>query len=252
MKRALLDALLAARQAGTEVALVTDLGSGAQCLVTSTHSEGELSLARTTLAVVREAIAADRSALLAGEEGRLFVHVFVPHPRLIIIGAVHIAQPLVRIARTAGLAVTVVDPRRAYASRPNFEDVPVIEDWPDAALQRLAPDARTAIVTLTHDPKLDDPALVLALRSTAFYIGALGSRRTQAARRDRLRAVGFDEAALKRIHGPVGLAIGAVTPAEIAVAIVGEIIAVRRAGPAADAGATAAAAGSGVRGAGVR
>lgn len=228
MKRALLDALLAVRRAGGTAALVTDLATGAQALITADHGQGELELRAETLAAVHAAMAADRSDLLERDGRRLFIHVFAPPPRLIVIGAVHVAGPLARIATLAGLAVTIVDPRRAYRERTEFAGVARLAEWPDVALATLAPDARTAIVTLSHDPKLDDPALIAALRSDAFYVGALGSRRTQAARRDRLRAAGFDEAQIARLHGPVGLAIGALTPAEIAVAIVAEIIAVRR------------------------
>lgn len=227
MKRALLATLLAAREAGTPVAVVTDLATGAQALVGDGSLTGELPLSAALQAAARAALAADRSQLVTAGDRRLFVQVFVPPPRLIVIGAVHIAEPLVRIAALAGLAVTVVDPRRAFADRPAFAGVGIIGDWPDDALASLAPDARTAIVTLSHDPKLDDPALIAALRSDAFYIGALGSRRTQAGRRERLRAQGFTDAQLARIRGPVGLAIGAVTPAEIAIAIAAEIIAAR-------------------------
>jgi xanthine dehydrogenase accessory factor len=228
MKRALLDALLAVRRAGGTAALVTDLATGDQALVTADRGEGDLALTGETLAAVHAAMAADRSHLLENAGRRLFVHVFAPPPRLIVIGAVHVAEPLARIAALAGFAVTIVDPRRAYRERAVFAGVVRLADWPDAALASLAPDARTAIVTLSHDPKLDDLALIAALRSDAFYVGALGSRRTQAARRDRLRAAGFDESEIARLHGPVGLAIGALTPAEIAVAITAEIIAVRR------------------------
>jgi xanthine dehydrogenase accessory factor len=157
-----------------------------------------------------------------------FLHAHNPPLRLIDVGAVHIAKALVPIASQVGFAVTVVDPRRSFASDERFPDVAVSTEWPDEALDALRPDTRTAVVTLTHDPKLDDPALDRALRSPAFYIGALGSRRTHGARLKRLREMGHDEAALNRINGPVGLDIEAVTAPEIALSIVGEIIAVRR------------------------
>jgi xanthine dehydrogenase accessory factor len=160
--------------------------------------------------------------------GPAFVEVWNPRPRLLIVGAVHTAQALVPVARLAEYDVTILDPRTAFGSRARFPDVTVINEWPDEALPRLAPDRRTAILTLTHDPKIDDPALVLALRSDAFYIGALGSRRTHAKRIERLREAGFDAAAMSRIRGPVGLAIGARTPAEIAISIMAEITAVLR------------------------
>jgi xanthine dehydrogenase accessory factor len=147
-----------------------------------------------------------------------------PPLRLVIIGAVHVAAPLAQMARIAGFAVTIVDPRRAWATSARFPSETLVTDWPDVALDALKIDARTAIVALTHDPKIDDPGLIAALRSSAFYIGCLGSKKTHAARRQRLGAHGFDEHALDRMHGPVGLDIGAKTPAEIAVAILAEII----------------------------
>ncbi len=151
-----------------------------------------------------------------------------PPLRLVVVGAVHIAQALVSLAPALGLAVTVVDPRRSFATPERFPGIALSNDWPDEAMAALGPDGRTAVVTLTHDPKLDDPALDRALRSEAFYVGALGSRKTHAARLDRLRALGHGDAALSRIRGPVGLAIGAVTAPEIALSILSEIVAVRR------------------------
>jgi xanthine dehydrogenase accessory factor len=144
-----------------------------------------------------------------------------------VVGAVHIAQKLVPLAQLAEFAVDVVDPREAFASAARFPDVGLSHAWPDRAVADLKPDAATAVVTLTHDPKLDDPALIAALASPAFYVGALGSRKTHARRLDRLRAVGLDDATLARIHAPVGLPIGAISPGEIAVSIMAEIIAAR-------------------------
>jgi xanthine dehydrogenase accessory factor len=161
----------------------------------------------------------------------LFLRVFNPALRLIVVGAVHIAQALPGFAVPLGFGVTVVDPRRAFATDDRFPGVAVSSDWPDEAMDALAPDSRTAVVTLTHDPKLDDPALDRALRSDAFYVGALGSRRTHAARLARLRELGHGEDALARIRGPVGLAIAAVTAPEIALAIMAEIVAVHRRAP---------------------
>jgi xanthine dehydrogenase accessory factor len=146
----------------------------------------------------------DRSVAADTSVGRVFLQVFNPPLRLVIVGAVHIAQALVPMAALAGYAVTVVDPRRSFATDERFPDVAVSTDWPDEALESLAPDRRTAVVTLTHDPKLDDPALLVAVRSEAFYVGALGSRRTHAKRLDRLREQGADDAALARIRGPAG------------------------------------------------
>ena len=156
---------------------------------------------------------------------RWFVHVFNPPLRLIVVGAVHISQPLVRMAGGLGYDVTLVDPRGAFATAERFPGVAVCSEWPDDALEALGVDGRTAVVTLTHDPKLDDPALHTALRSEAFYIGALGSRRTHAQRVERLAGAGFDEAAIGRIHAPVGLDLGGRAPAEIALAIAAQMTA---------------------------
>ena len=147
-----------------------------------------------------------------------------------IVGAVHIAQPLSRMAAALGWNVTVIDPRTAFASEARFPGVMLSTDWPDEALEKIEVTPRTAVVTLTHDPKLDDPALQAALRSRAFYVGALGSRKTHAARLARLAEAGFNEDRLSHIRGPVGLAINARTPAEIAVSILGQIIETLRAG----------------------
>src|SRR5690606_33944475 len=141
------------------------------------------------------------------------------------VGAVHIAEPLARYAAVVGYDVTIVDPRRAFTDAERFPGVTLLASWPDDALKTLAPDHRTAVVTLTHDPKIDDPALHLALRSPVFYVGCLGSTRTHAKRVERLKAEGFDDMAIARIHGPVGLDIGARTPAEIALSIMAEVVA---------------------------
>ncbi|MGF1641477.1 MAG: XdhC family protein [Rhodospirillales bacterium] len=228
MKRPILERLIAERDAGAAVALVTDLESGRQALVFADRCEGELPVDAATALQAREATARERGGTVDTPAGRLFVHPFCPPVRLIVVGAVHIAEPLSQIAVVAGYRVTLVDPRRAFASRSSFEGVTVLDDWPDEALERLRPDPRTAVVTLTHDPKLDDAALDAALRSPAFYVGALGSRKTHAARRHRLARRGFSDSELARIHGPVGLDIGAVLPAEIAVSILADIIRARR------------------------
>jgi xanthine dehydrogenase accessory factor len=238
MQRDLLDRLLRLQAAKRPAALVTDLESGDQALVGAGDVAGALALGEAEVADILKAVRNDRSAL--DPHANRFIQVFNPPLRLVVVGAVHIAQQLVPLAVAAGYDVTVVDPRRAWASGERFPDVTLITDWPDEALRSLAPDRRTAIVTLTHDPKLDDPALAAALASPAFYIGALGSRRTQERRLERLRAQDFDAAALARIHGPVGLDIGAKSPAEIAVSILAQIIQVRRAAAAgAETGAAA-------------
>ena len=222
MKRGLLDRLLAIRNAKRPAALVTELTSGRQSLVAGPEIHGDLPLDEQLLAMAGEAIADDRSGMLAAADG-LFVQVFNPPLRLAVVGAVHIAQTLLPMAALAGYEVTLIDPRGAWATVERFPEVEMATDWPDEALARLKLDRRTAVVTLTHDPKLDDPALAAALRSEVFYIGALGSKRTHAGRLERLGEAGFTEADLQRIHGPVGLDLGAKTPAEIAVSILAEI-----------------------------
>jgi xanthine dehydrogenase accessory factor len=148
---------------------------------------------------------------------------------LAIVGAVHIAQRLSTFARDLGYAVTLIDPRRGFLTEARFPGVEISHAWPDRALEAFAPDARSAVVTLSHDPKIDEPALEVALRAPCFYVGALGSRRTQERRRDRLREAGLSEAELARIHGPVGLDLGAKSPAEIALSIAAEMTAALRA-----------------------
>jgi xanthine dehydrogenase accessory factor len=220
VRRDTLDRLLAAWEAKQAHALVTELASGDEWLLPA-DAAGAPDPA--LVAVVRDALARDACQTLAAGERTYFVQPFSPPLRLVIVGAVHIAQPLAAMAALAEYAVTVVDPRQAFASEARFPDVAISTDWPDEALGRLGPDARTAVVTLTHDPKLDDAALRVALRSPAFYVGSLGSQKTHAARLRRLRAEGFGEAELARIHAPVGLDIGARSPAEIAVSVLAEI-----------------------------
>lgn len=215
-------ALIAARAAKQPVVLATRLPTGEQVLLPDPTAPAELADAAC------DALRDDRNATLTLGGGVWFLRAYNPPLRLVVVGAVHIAQALVPMAAQLGLAVVVVDPRRAFASAERFPNVAISTDWPDEAIDALAPDTRTAVVTLTHDPRLDDPALDRALRSAAFYIGALGSRRSHAARLNRLRALGHDESALARIHGPVGLDIAAVTAPEIALAVLAEFVAVRR------------------------
>ncbi len=228
MKAEVLAQLNADRADKRPVALVTDLGTGDQTLVYSSDNNGLSGVSTDLIEAAQTALRDDRSRPVETDAGRYFIQVHNPPPRLFIVGAVHIAQPLARMAALAGYAVTVVDPRRAFASDERFPDVAVSRDWPDAALTELAPDTRTAVVTLTHDPKLDDPALAVALRSNAYYIGCLGSRRTHGKRLERLAEQGFSEADCARLHGPVGLDIGALSPAEIALSIMAEITRNRR------------------------
>ncbi len=228
MKVDLLERRLALQAEGKTTALVTDLKSGAQILLGDGVALGDLALGQEDRAAINKAVIDDRSQVVEGAERRLFVEVWSPPLRLIVVGAVHIAQTLAHMAVQTGYDVTIIDPRSAFASEERFPGVTLATDWPDEVLPGLKPDKRTAIVTLTHDPKIDDPALQSALRSDAFYIGALGSRRTHAKRGQRLESAGFDATAFARIHGPVGLDIGALTPGEIAVSILAEITAVLR------------------------
>jgi xanthine dehydrogenase accessory factor len=224
VKREILDALQAARAEHRTAALVTDLASGAQSLVIDGAVTGDLPVDAALQDAIAEALRHNRSRTAA--DGKLFIQTFVPPLRLAIVGAVHIAQALAPMAALAGYDVTVIDPRRAFASDERFPGVKVSTEWPDDGLAALKPDGRTAVVTLTHDPKLDDPALDVALRSPAFYIAALGSRKTHAGRIERLTARGHGADVLARIHGPAGLAIGAVSPAEIAIAVMAQMTAV--------------------------
>lgn len=231
MQTAMLDLLLEARNARRPVVLATRLEDGQQALILADTAEGPLASDETVVEAARQAMLADRSGVVDTGVGKLFLHAFVPAPRLFVVGAVHIAQALVPMAAMAGYDVTVIDPRRAFASDSRFPNVTVLTDWPDEALETLKPDRSTAVVTLTHDPKLDDPALAAALRSDCFYIGALGSRRTHEKRLARLAELGFTAEQMARIHGPVGLNIGALSPAEIAISIVGQITQARRRKP---------------------
>ncbi len=222
------DTLAALEQAKRDkrpVVLATQLPSGEQRLLPDPEAPADLNDA------ARRALERDESGTVRIGETEFFLHAYNPPLRLIVVGAVHIAQALAPFAVPCGFSVTIVDPRRSFASGERFPGMEIATDWPDEALEKFAPDSRTAVVTLTHDPKLDDPALDRALKSEAFYIGALGSRRTHAARLSRLRELGHQDNALSRIRGPVGLNIAAVTAPEIALSIIAEIIAVRRNAP---------------------
>lgn len=225
MKRATLARISAAERSRSALVMVTRLADGSQCLVDAQACEGELSLPSAQLAEARSFMSSGRSTLLAGAEG-LFARAYVPLPRLLIVGAVHIAQALAPMAAAAGFEVVVIDPRGAFASAERFPGITLSDEWPDEALARLGLDDATALVMLSHDPKLDDPALELALPSRVFYIGALGSRRTHEKRLERLRAAGLGELT-GRIRSPVGLDLGGLSPAEIAVSILAEVIQTR-------------------------
>ena len=240
MKTGLLDRLLAERAAKRPAALVTSLNGGGQSLVTAEETHGDLALPLNVVAAARTALRSDRSGTVEADHSRFFIRVYNPPLRMTVIGAVHIAQALAPMAALAGYEVTVIDPRQAFATESRFPGVRLVTEWPDEALGALRPDRRTAVVTLTHDPKLDDPALEVALRSNAFYIGALGSTRTQAKRLHRLQELGFNQEQLGRIHGPIGLKLGGRAPAEIAIAILGEATQILHQGEAAEAEAAGA------------
>ena len=223
MKLDILAALNAERAARRAAIVVTEIDSGKQRLVRADE------VARDPLReFLEKRIRSGKSGIEETPQGRVFLTVYVPPPKLVVTGAVHISQALAPIAKLAGFDTTIVDPRTAFATRERFPDVAVIAQWPDQALPPIGVDRYTAFVALTHDPKIDDPALLHALKSDCFYIGALGSRKTHARRVERLKAHGASEAQIARIHAPIGLPIGAVAPPEIAVAIMGEIIAALR------------------------
>ena len=219
----LLSALNAERSARRAAILVTEVATGRQELV----REGEIE-AHPLADHLRDRTRQGRSGLVVHEGRELFLTVQVPPVRMIVVGAVHISQALAPMSRGLELDLTIVDPRTSFATPERFPDVPVLAEWPDVALPRLGLDRYTALTALTHDPKIDDPALSAALRAECFYVGALGSRRTHSGRVERLTAAGFAPEAIARIHAPIGLDIGAVSPAEIAVSILAELIATLR------------------------
>jgi xanthine dehydrogenase accessory factor len=218
MKLDILTALNTEREARRAAIVVTDVASGKQRLVKVAD------VAKDPLrSVLAERLRTGKSGMEETTDGRVFLTVHVPAPQLVITGAVHISQVLAPIGTMLGYDVTIVDPRTAFASPERFPDMKVIAEWPDQALPPLNVDRYTAFVALTHDPKIDNPALSHALARDCFYIGALGSRKTHARRVERLKQQGFDAAGIARIHAPIGLDIGAVSPAEIAVAIMAQI-----------------------------
>ncbi len=224
MKPETLKALNQARAERRAVALAKRLPDGAEIVLPNTNASALLNAAGDA------ALAANKSSTQSVADELWFIEARNPSPRLIIVGAVHIAQALAPLAVMMGFDVTLADPRRALAGEDRFPDTRVLTTWPDAAMDELHLDSGTAVVVLTHDPKLDDPALDRALRSDAFYIGALGSGKSHVARLGRLAELGHDPEMLARIRGPVGLRIAALTAPEIALSIMAEIVAVRRGG----------------------
>jgi xanthine dehydrogenase accessory factor len=220
MRLDILKSLNTERAARRAAIVVTDVSSGAQRFV------AKADVATDPLREMLEAaLRSGKSGMAETPQGKVFLTVHVPPARLVAIGAVHISQALAPMAKLVGYDVVIVDPRTAFATPERFPDVKLIAEWPDAALPGLNIDAYTAFVALTHDPKIDDPALIHALARDCFYVGALGSRKTHARRVERLKAQGLSEAAIGRIDAPIGLAIGAVSPPEIALAIMGQITA---------------------------
>jgi xanthine dehydrogenase accessory factor len=211
-------------EARRPVAVLTHLATGERRLARSLSG-----VTQDLTPFLEEAFRRDKSLVVAaGEHGAVFIGVFNPRVRLIIAGATHIAQPLAAMARALDYHVIIVDPRHAFATEERFGSVKLVREWPDEALPEIGVDARTALIALTHDPKIDDPCLIHALQSEAFYVGALGSKVTHAARVERLIEAGVAKEAIARIHAPIGLDIGAQGAAEIALAIVAEITAVTR------------------------
>jgi xanthine dehydrogenase accessory factor len=226
MRLDLIIALNAERAARRAAVIVTELASGTQRLVREQEIDRD-SLA----AILKTQIRSGKSGIAEAEGGRHFLELHLPPPRMVITGAVHISQALAPMARMLAYDVTIVDPRTAFATPERFPDVPLLAEWPDQALPKIGLDHWTAFVALTHDPKIDEPALEAALRAGCFYVGALGSKKTHARRVEHLRALGLGDEAIARIHAPIGLSIGAASPAEIAVAILAEITLRLRRGP---------------------
>ncbi|MDO9412903.1 MAG: XdhC family protein [Pseudolabrys sp.] len=234
MKLDTLQTLNAERAARRAVAVVTDTENGTQRLVKAADAASD-----PLAEIIEKRLRMGKSGMEETAQDRVFITVHVPSPKLVIIGAVHISQALAPMAQMLGYDVTIVDPRTAFASPERFPDVKVLAEWPDVALPPLGVDRYTAFVACTHDPKIDDPALLHALARDCFYVGALGSRKTHGRRNERLKAAGVSDVDFARIHAPIGLDIGAISPAEIAVSIMGEIVQSLRQKPARDAKAAA-------------
>lgn len=228
MKRQLLQKMVAALADKRPVVLIRSLTGARQFLIDESDTRGDMEdMPEDLLRDGRDALRCDGASTVEIEGEHYLLQTLSPPPRVIVVGAVHIAQQLIPMARMTGYDVQLIDPRTAFAVPERFPGVQVIREWPQEAMARLSLDSRTAIVTLSHDPKIDEPALGVALKSAAFYIGALGSRKNHARRLERLAAAGFDDHVLRRIAGPIGLPLGGRSPAEIAVSILAQIIQTR-------------------------
>lgn len=220
MKDKTLNLVLSAKNNRNSIIVATELESGQQIIINN-DDDNKIYIAAKSL------IKQEKSGIVSLDSKRWFINISLPPLRLVTVGAVHIAQPLAEIATISGYEVTIIDPRAAFANDKRFPHINIINEWPEEALISFKIDNRTAIVTLTHDPKLDDSALYAALRSDAFYIGSLGSKKTHNARIERLKIAGFTDNEIKKIHGPIGLSIGAKSPQEIAISIMSELILTR-------------------------
>ena len=224
MKDETLSLILSEKNNRNTIIVATEINSGEQIII---NEENDTDINNKILTAAKNNIIQGKSEILEIESNKWFLNITLPPLRLITVGAVHIAQPLAEIATISGYEVIIIDPRAAFANNQRFPDIKIINEWPEVALNELGIDNRTAVVTLTHDPKLDDSALNAALKSKAFYIGSLGSKKTHKARVQRLKIANFSDDEIKRIHGPIGLAIGAKSPQEIAISIISEIITIR-------------------------
>jgi len=221
MNRETLTRLRRAQEDRIAATLITDLTSGKQWLGIDGEFDG--TPPEAAAAAVETAMIKDKGQIVDTGDARYFIQPFNPPKRMLIVGAVHISQALAPMATIAGFDVTVIDPRTAWATDDRFPGVTLDQRWPDEVLEEVPPDRGTAVVTLTHDPKIDDPALEVALRSDAFYIGSLGSKKTHAKRVERLKEAGLTDLQIGKIHAPVGLDLGSVSPAEIAVATLAQV-----------------------------
>ena len=224
MKDETLSLILSEKNNRNTIIVATEINSGEQIII---NEKNDTDINNKILIAAKNNVIQGKSEILEIESNKWFLNITLPPLRLITVGAVHIAQPLAEIATISGYEVIIIDPRAAFANNQRFPDIKIINEWPEVALNELGIDNRTAVVTLTHDPKLDDSALNAALKSKAFYIGSLGSKKTHNARIQRLKKSNFADYEINRIHGPIGLDIGAKSPQEIAISIISEIISTR-------------------------